>query len=118
MYTVYGIPNCGTVKKALTWLDARGVAYQFHDYKKKGISPQQLEAWLQQESWEKLVNRSGMTWRQLSDEEKQQVGTLEGVVGLMASKTSVIRRPLIEDEAGRIRALGFSEEAYEQAFGQ
>lgn len=114
MYTVYGISNCNTVKKALTWLDGQGVAYEFHDYKKKGISAEKLANWLGQEPWEKLVNRAGTTWRQLSEDEKAGASSAEGATQLMLQKTSVIRRPLIEDEHGTIVALGFSEEAYRE----
>ncbi|GAB3166376.1 Spx/MgsR family RNA polymerase-binding regulatory protein [Telluribacter humicola] len=115
MYTVYGISNCNTVKKALTLLNEQGVAYQFHDYKKKGITAEKLDNWLRQEPWEKLVNRAGTTWRQLSDAEKAEAGSKEGATKLMLQKTSVIKRPLIEDESGTIVALGFSEEAYGEA---
>ncbi|HEV7350220.1 ArsC family reductase [Telluribacter sp.] len=112
MYTIYGIANCNTVKKALTWLDEQGISYQFHDYKKKGLNREKLDAWLQQEPWDKLVNRAGMTWRQLSEPEKAAAGTPEGATELMLQKTSVIKRPLLEDERGKVVALGFSEKVY------
>ena len=56
---LYGIPNCDTVKKARDWLDAQGVAYQFHDYKKSGAEEAQLRAWSQEFGWDKVLNRAG-----------------------------------------------------------
>lgn len=113
MYTLYAIPNCDTVKKARTWLAEHGIAYQFHDYKKQGIDRSVIEHWLTQKPWEELVNRSGITWRKLSDNEKPT--NVEGAIGLMMAKTSVIRRPLIESD-GKIVALGFNEAQYKETF--
>jgi Spx/MgsR family transcriptional regulator len=116
MIIVYGIPNCNTVKKARNWLDERGVAYEFHDYKKKGISREKLDHWLHQLPWEKLLNRSGMTWRKLSDEQKNEITSADSAAVLMQSSTSIIKRPLIENANGQVISLGFSEKEYEQAF--
>ena len=111
MLTLYGIPNCNTVKKALTWLDAHGVAYQFHDFKKLGLDTETANAWLKQMPWEKLVNRAGMTWRNLTDAEKNQVTDSASAQQLMCTKTSVIKRPVIVQD-GQIVCLGFNEETY------
>lgn len=108
---VYGIPNCNTVKKARAWLDEDGVAYEFHDFKKLGIDEATLQAWLQQQPWEKLVNRAGMTWRGLSDAEKAGVTDADAACRLMREKTSVIKRPVLVKD-GKILALGFDEKAY------
>jgi arsenate reductase len=116
MFTVYGIPNCNTVKKARTWLDVKGIPYTFHDYKKKGITDGQIRNWLNHYPWEKLVNKAGTTWKQLTDEEKAAVKDAESASGLMILKNAVIKRPLIEDETGKVVALGFSEPDYEKAF--
>jgi arsenate reductase len=116
MFTVYGIPNCNTVKKARTWLDENGIAYNFHDYKKKGITAEKLQNWLTVFPWEKLVNKAGTTWKGLSDEEKAAVKDNESAIGLMVEKTSVIKRPLIEDPAGKAISLGFSEKEFEERF--
>ncbi|MBU1820973.1 MAG: ArsC family reductase [Bacteroidetes bacterium] len=116
MLTLYGIPNCDTVKKARKWLDNQGVAYQFHDYKKMGINPEKLDSWLTQLPWEKLVNRSGMTWRKLPDEQKAAVTDAASAAALLQTHTSAIKRPLIENADGEVVALGFSEKDYEQAF--
>lgn len=116
MIIVYGIPNCNTVKKARIWLEARGVTYEFHDYKKKGVSREKLDQWMAQLPWEKLLNRSGMTWRKLSDKQKSEIITPDAAAGLMQSSTSIIKRPLVENADGRVIALGFSEKEYEEAF--
>ena len=111
MIKLYGIPNCNTVKKARTWLDEHGVAYEFHDFKKQGIDAATLEHWLTQTSWENLVNRAGMTWRGLDDNAKAAVKDNASAIALMQEKTSVIKRPVLEND-GRILALGFVEATY------
>jgi arsenate reductase (glutaredoxin) len=116
MLTLYGIPNCDTVKKARTWLDARGVAYQFYDYKKQGINQEKLAGWLAQLPWEKLVNRAGMTWRKLPDEDKAAVTDAASASALLLANPSAIKRPLIEAPDGKVLALGFSEKDYAQVF--
>jgi Spx/MgsR family transcriptional regulator len=103
---LYGIPNCGTVKKARAWLDEHCIAYTFHDYKKQGVKQATLEQWLAQMPWEKLVNRAGMTWRGLSDAEKATVTDDAGAIALMLAKPSVIRRPIVV-ENDTIVAVGF-----------
>lgn len=113
MLTLYGIPNCDTVKKARAWLDERGLAYDFHDYKKRGISAEKLADWLTQVSWEQLLNRAGTTYRQLADAQKP--GDAESAMAVMLANPSIIRRPLIEAK-GRLVALGFKEGEYENQF--
>ncbi|GAB4013169.1 ArsC family reductase [Spirosoma sp. KCTC 42546] len=113
MYTLYAIPNCDTVKKARTWLAEHGIAYQFYDYKKQGIDRKTIEHWLTQKPWEELVNRAGMTWKQLPDEKKPT--NAEEAIALMIEKPSVIRRPLIES-TGQIVALGFKADTYTETF--
>lgn len=108
---LYGIPNCGTVKKARAWLDEHGVAYEFHDYKKQGVDQATLESWLAQMPWEKLVNRAGMTWRGLSDTDKAAVKDNASAIALMMDKPSVIRRPIVVRD-GCILAVGFDAATY------
>ena len=112
---LYGIPNCNTVKKARDWLVANHVAYEFHDFKKHGIDEATLNNWLAQQPWEKLVNRAGMTWRNLSDNEKAKVMDNTSAVSLMREKTSVIKRPVLEKD-GKILSLGFDEAEYKRLF--
>lgn len=114
MKTVYAIPNCNTVKKALDWLKENKVAYEFHDYKKKGVTGTLLTAWCQQIGWEALINKKGSTWRQLPKEIQETITTQKAAVALMTEKTSIIRRPLIE-ENGKIIAIGFDETEYKKA---
>jgi len=116
MFTVYGIPNCNTIKKARTWLDDHGIEYVFHDYKKKGITSEKIEGWYKEFPWEKLVNKAGTTWKALSDDEKALVQDEKTATDLMITKTSVIKRPVVEDSNGKSIALGFSEENYERIF--
>jgi Spx/MgsR family transcriptional regulator len=114
MKTVYAIPNCNTVKKALDWLKANKVAVDFHDYKKKGISASHLTNWCKQVGWETLINKKGATWRQLPKEIQESITTQKAAIALMIEKTSIIKRPLIEED-GKILALGFDEAEYKKA---
>ena len=110
---LFGIPNCNTVKKARDWLTAHNIAYEFHDFKKNGVTQSLLEAWLNQQPWEKLVNRAGMTWRNLSDAEKAAVIDAPTATKLMLEKSSVIKRPILVQD-GKIVCLGFTEAAYKE----
>ncbi len=112
---VYAIKNCDTVKKARAWLDENNIAYEFHDYKTAGVDEKQLRLWLKQVDWTQLVNRSGMTWRKLSDEQKAKIVDDDSAIALMLAQTSVIKRPLIEVD-GKVKALGFSAEDYSNSF--
>lgn len=110
---IFGIPNCNSVKKARTWLDHHQIDYAFHDFKKLGISQAMLENWLAQYPWEKLINRAGMTWRNLSDAEKSAVTDNASALKLMMAKTSVIKRPILENN-NKILCIGFNEESYKE----
>ncbi|HQO15334.1 MAG TPA: ArsC family reductase [Methylotenera sp.] len=112
---LFGIPNCNTVKKARDWLDSHQIAYAFHDFKKNGVSYDLLENWLTQRPWEKLVNRAGMTWRNLSDAEKAAVTDAPSAILLMLAKPSVIKRPVLVKD-GTIISLGFDEATYKELF--
>jgi len=112
---LYGIPNCNTVKKARDWLEQHAVAYEFHDFKKLGLDNATAQSWLQQQPWEKLVNRSGMTWRNLTEAEKNAVVDAASAQVLMQEKTSVIKRPIVVNN-DKIVALGFNEADYAQLF--
>ena len=98
--TVYGIPNCDTVKKARAWLDAHGVAYVFHDYKKQGVPLSQLDGWMQRLGWEALLNRKGTTWRKLDAEQQAGIHDAASARDLMVAQPSVIRRPVVEHAGG------------------
>lgn len=110
---LYGITNCNTVKKARTWLEQHGAEYQFHDFKKHGIAPELAQAWLKQAGWEKLINRSGLTWRGLADEQKQAVRDNASALQLILEKPSVIKRPLLERNSLLLH-IGFDEATYKK----
>lgn len=93
--TVYGITNCTTVQKARAWLDAEGVAYAFHDYKKSGAPLPLLAGWAGKLGWEKLVNRSGLTWRRLPEAERAGLDEARALA-LMNAHPSLIRRPILD----------------------
>ncbi|EGV27737.1 ArsC family protein [Thiorhodococcus drewsii AZ1] len=111
MLTLYGIPNCDTVKKARAWLNARGIAYQFHDYKKQGLDESRLRAWVDELGWDALLNRRGTTWRRLPDAVREGIDETTAIQ-LMLEQPSIIRRPLLD--TGESRHLGFSETQYEE----
>ena len=113
--TLYGIPNCDTVKKARTWLADNGHDFTFHDFKKQGLSRELVDGWLEQLGWETLVNRKGMTWRNLSDERKAQIVDKASALELMLENPSVIKRPVLEG-AGPLN-VGFSADQYRALFG-
>jgi arsenate reductase len=106
---LYGIPNCDTMKKARTWLEAQGVDYQFHDYKKSGIERAKLESWIQVAGWEALLNRAGTTFRKLPEAAKANL-TEAKAVKLMLEQPSMIKRPVLE--RGKTLLVGFSPEKY------
>ena len=113
--TLYGIRNCDTVKRARAWLEAAHVSYDFHDYKTAGIDEARLRGWAREHGWERLLNRSGTTFRQLPDADKQALNE-EKAVALMLASPSMIRRPVVD--LGDRRLVGFSEELYRAAFAR
>lgn len=108
---VYGIPNCNSVKKARDWLEANGMEYTFHDFKKENPTSDLLQIWLKKVTLDDLINRKGTTWRQLSDSEKAKTQNLAGAIQLMVSKPSVIKRPVIVRKDQII--LGYDLEIYQ-----
>jgi arsenate reductase len=112
--TLYGIPNCDTVKKARTWLDANGITYTFHDFKKAGISRELVNSWLVDVEWDVLVNRKGTTWRALTDERKAAITNPKNATELMLESPSIIKRPVLAGVGGT--NVGFSNDLYQQIF--
>jgi arsenate reductase len=108
---LYGIKNCNTVKAAMAWLEKNKIAYDFHDYKKSGVTKEKLTDWSRQVGWESLVNRRGTTWRQLDESTQKKITNEKAAIALMMEKTSVIKRPLIEKN-GKVLVLGFDEGEY------
>lgn len=111
--TIYGIKNCDTMKKARTWLDAKGVAYRFHDYKAEGIDAESLKRWVETLGWETVLNRSGTTFRALPDADKQDLDAGKAIA-LMLAQSSMIKRPIL-DRDGALTA-GFKPEIYDTLF--
>ena len=112
---LYGIPNCNTVKRSRDWLAQHNITVEFHDFKKQGLDAATAQQWLKQADWSKLINRSGLTWRGLSEERKQQILDNASALKLMLEKTSVIKRPLLEKN-GKLLHIGFDEAAYTKIF--
>lgn len=112
--TLFGIPNCDTVKKARVWLDARGLAHMFHDYKKLGVDAAMLERWADIVGWEPLLNRAGTTFRKLSDADKADIDRAKAIALMMASP-SMIKRPVVEG-MGKL-LVGFKPDDWGAAFG-
>ena len=111
---IYGIKNCDTMKKARAWLDAAGIAYVFHDYKAKGVDAAKLDDWIARAGWETLLNRAGTTFRQLPDEDKQDLDQAKAVA-LMLANPSMIKRPVLE--AGEALLIGFKPDDYRTVLG-
>jgi arsenate reductase len=111
MMIVYGIKNCDTVKKALNWLKANNKVFEFHDYKKEGITTEKLQSWCSQVGWENLLNRRGTTWRKLDEETRNTVTDETQAMNVMLTNTSIIKRPVIEKD-GKVLMVGFDEASY------
>ena len=109
---MYGIRNCDTIKKARAWLTANRVEYDFHDYKSDKISESLLRDWVKELGWERLLNRSGTTFRKLPDPDKADLDQ-ERAVALMIASPSLIRRPILD--VGERRLVGFDPEEYRRA---
>ena len=112
---VYGIKNCDTVKKSLKWLKENNIPFDFHNYKKEGISENKLREWSKQVGWENLINRRGTTWRKLDETTKEKVIDETHAIDVMLTNTSVIKRPVIEKSGSPI-IVGYDEEKMDQYF--
>lgn len=113
--TIYGIANCDTVRKARRWLDQQDVAYRFHDFRKDGLTPRQLNAWLKQVDWETLVNKRGRTWRDLSEPEKN-IHSASEAVKLCTQYPALIKRPVLV--TGERIEIGFDPARYRDLFNK
>ena len=108
--TIYGIKNCDTMKKARAALDKKGVAYDFHDYKTKGIDKAKLEGWAKKAGWEVLLNKAGTTFKKLTDKDRDGL-TEAKAIRLMLAQPSMIKRPVLELSGGKL-LVGFKPETY------
>lgn len=105
MITVYGIPNCDTVRKARAWLSAQGLEHRFHDFKKQGVPESRLDAWLTTPAGESLLNRRGTTWRGLDAAEQMAANDIAGAKALMMARPGVIKRPVVEWNDGALPSV-------------
>jgi arsenate reductase (glutaredoxin) len=114
--TLYGIPNCDTVKKARGWLDGLGLDYAFHDYRKAGIEPAKLREWVDARGWETILNRKGPTFRKLDDGDKSDLDPSRAIE-VMCAHTSTIKRPILEysNENDTGLLVGFDEQEWSTA---
>ncbi|WP_353204646.1 ArsC family reductase [Sphingomonas sp.] len=115
MTTLYGIPNCDTVKKARTWLAAHDIDYAFHEYKKAGVDAAALRRWVDRLGWEVLLNRAGTTFRALPDSDKTDLNA-EKAIAIMLANPSTIKRPVVE--SGEVLLAGFKPDTYVSAFNR
>ncbi len=111
MITLFGIPNCDTVKRARAWLEQQNLACTFHDFKKLGVPPAHLEAWCDAAGWQRVLNRQGNTWRKLTPEQQAAVVDAASAQRLMLAQPSTIKRPVVEWSDGTI-TVGFSADAW------
>lgn len=109
MITLYGIPNCDTIKKARQWLSKNDIDYQFHDYKKLGVPEKQLKQWSKKVGWEILLNKRGTSWRKLDETTKSSINE-KIAIKIMLENPSIIKRPVLDTD-GEIK-VGFSEQEY------
>ena len=110
--TLYGIPNCNTVKKAQDWLKAKAIEVEFHDFKKKGITAEKLTEWFAAFGWEKVINKNGLTFKKLSKEAQQAINSPQTAMAYLMQNTSAIKRPIVEKN-GKAILLGFNAEDFE-----
>ncbi|MEP9385809.1 arsenate reductase [Mesorhizobium sp. KR9-304] len=110
--TIYGIKTCDTVRKARGWLEGRGVAHRFVDYRAEGLDPKKLATWEKAVSWEKLLNKASTTFKELPEADKADLDETKAM-SLMQAHPTLIKRPVL-DVGGRI-TVGFKPELYEQA---
>jgi Spx/MgsR family transcriptional regulator len=111
--TLYGIPNCDTMKKARAWLDEHGIGYDFHDYKKAGLDEATLRRWIAELGWEQLINKRGQMWRKLDPAVRDNLDEA-GAIRVMLETPSIIRRPVLD--TGAARHVGFSDTQYQSMF--
>lgn len=112
---LYGIPNCNTVKKAQDWLKAHQIAFQFHNFKKDGITAQKLTEWFNTFGWENVINKNGLTFKKLSKEEQAKINSASSAIAYLMQNTSAIKRPILTQNNHAI-LIGFAEERYAEKF--
>jgi arsenate reductase len=112
MVTIYGIKNCNTMQKAFDALLENGVEYEFHDYKKEGITASKLKEWTKLVGWETLFNKKSSTWKKLKEETGQDVSTAADAIKIMQANNSIIKRPVVEYNGTLL--VGFTEAIFKE----
>lgn len=112
MLTLYGIPNCDTVKKARKYLEQKGIVYHFHDFKQEGLSPEKLQDWMTQKDWSVVLNARSTTWRELPQEVKDTVKDAASAAAVLLDNLSMIKRPVLERE-DKVLFIGFEQAQWE-----
>lgn len=115
-FTMYGIKNCDTIKKARKWLEASGIDYQFHDYRADGLTTSQMQTFIAKLGWQALLNTRGTTWRKLPEAQRAKITNAEAATALMLAQPAIIKRPLLI--AGQQMLLGFNADEYQQFTAQ
>ncbi|MBT3309682.1 MAG: ArsC family reductase [Gammaproteobacteria bacterium] len=115
MNILYGIPNCDTIRKAKKWLTAHDIAFQFHDFRKDGLTQGQLQQWIDQVGWELLLNRRGTTWRQLPQAQRDAINEASAII-LLLEHPAMIKRPVLQSDRLKQVELGFSESRYQDIY--
>ncbi len=123
---LFGIPNCDTVKKARTWLEQQAIPFEFHNFKKDGLTQAQVEVWLQKVELDTLINRKGTTWRALSDEQKSRANNRGDAIALIVENPSLVKRPVLQidgnfgqhavQHAVQHIGVGFNDQLYQTIF--
>ena len=117
MIQVYGIKNCNTIKITLDCLKLNQIDFEFHDYKKTGITEEKLQDWCKQKGWEVLLNKKGSTWKAYDINHQRKIVNEKTAIAFLLEKNSAIKRPIIEKD-GKIIAIGFDETGYTLLFGK
>ncbi len=115
-YTLYGIKNCNSVKKAVDWLNQHTIPFQFHDYKKSGITQDMLQQWCKAKGWDHIINKNGTTFKALDTSIKDTITNEKAAINLMMEKNSCIKRPIITDADGNICSIRFDEAIFESVY--
>ena len=126
--TLYGINNCDTVKKSLKWLVANNIDHQFFDFKKQPLTKELLTRFVQLNDWSTLLNKRSTTYRNLSDDIKNNL-TDEVAFEQVLAQPTLLKRPLLlielkgqsklklgETEPSIQLYLGFKADIYQNIF--
>ena len=114
MVEVYGIKNCSTVRKALTWLDENKIIYNFHDFKKEGLNEEKVDEWINKKDWQTIINRKGHTWRKLDDKSRDGINDNSSAAKIAVINPSIVKRPVIEYKKNLL--VGFDEDLLKKTF--